>query len=236
MQTVRIKTNYGQRLHPSNKLKPNRKYFLFYEGIVTEYEYFTGISNYKKALNIKHTIEIFNLKRNQSQAPRTNILTMINDIKERQRQKIYSDPFSKFNILDDDRIWIIFDRDTVPIKHIKSAMALINQTKNYFLAFTNPCFELWLLLHFEDVSTLDMKTQGLLLTNKKVSNQYKFCGQRVKSFNEKSLFKSKHISFQCFLPHISTAIKNEDKIETTIRNFNNKLTSNIGSLLKEMKK
>lgn len=235
MQTVRIKTNYGQRLHPSNKLKPNRKYFLFYEGIVTEYEYFTGISKNKKSLNIKHTIEIFNLKRNQSQAFRTNILTMINDIKERQKQKLYSDPLSKFNILDDDRIWIIFDRDTVPKKQINLAMDLINKTKNYYLAFTNPCFELWLLLHFEDVSKLEKKTQVLLLANKKVTNKYKFCGQRVKIFNEKSLFNGKHLCFQCFLPHISTAIQNEGKIETTIRNFNNKLTSNIGSLIQEMK-
>ena len=46
-----------------------------------------------------------------------------------------------------DEVWAAFDRDTHP--HIPEAMHLA-KVGNVNVAFSNPCFELWALLHLDD--------------------------------------------------------------------------------------
>jgi len=52
-------------------------------------------------------------------------------------------------IFDYDEIWCVFDRDENPPDKLKAAL---NQARDNDLniAFSNPCFELWFLLHFQD--------------------------------------------------------------------------------------
>ena len=52
--------------------------------------------------------------------------------------------------LDDlDKMWCVFDRDDNNPENIEKA--LIRAEKNGFkIAFSNPCFEIWLLWHFEE--------------------------------------------------------------------------------------
>lgn len=47
-----------------------------------------------------------------------------------------------------DRVWCVFDRDNVPAKRFREAIntALRN---NLQVAYSNRCFELWYLLHFQ---------------------------------------------------------------------------------------
>lgn len=47
-----------------------------------------------------------------------------------------------------DRVWLVFDKDTW--KQIGSVTNDATR-RNYGIAASNPCFELWLLLHYEDV-------------------------------------------------------------------------------------
>mgnify|MGYP000216856752 FL=1 len=46
----------------------------------------------------------------------------------------------------DDEIWIVVDRDTHP--HFDKAMKLC-EVEGVRVARSNPCFELWLILHYE---------------------------------------------------------------------------------------
>lgn len=48
-----------------------------------------------------------------------------------------------------DRVWLVFDRDTS--EQIGSVTNDATR-RNYGIAASNPCFELWLLLHHEDVN------------------------------------------------------------------------------------
>lgn len=59
---------------------------------------------------------------------------------------------------DGDRIWCVFDVDInynnnnsiqSKIKEIEEAKKLINKKENVNVAISNPCFELWYLLHYE---------------------------------------------------------------------------------------
>jgi hypothetical protein len=47
----------------------------------------------------------------------------------------------------DDSIWIVFDRDEHPYVNTVLSEA---KTSGISVAFSNPCFELWLLLHLQD--------------------------------------------------------------------------------------
>jgi hypothetical protein len=46
-----------------------------------------------------------------------------------------------------DSVWAVFDVDDHP--NLQQALALA-QSRNINLAISNPCFELWALLHFEE--------------------------------------------------------------------------------------
>jgi hypothetical protein len=44
-------------------------------------------------------------------------------------------------------VWAVFDRDAHPEKQVPNAFKLA-ATNNIFVAFSNPCFEVWGLMHF----------------------------------------------------------------------------------------
>ena len=51
-----------------------------------------------------------------------------------------------------DHIWAVFDRDTH--SHFDAAVRECGE-KNIQVAYSNPCFELWLVLHYEDYNRMD---------------------------------------------------------------------------------
>ncbi|MHB0955921.1 MAG: RloB family protein [Pirellulaceae bacterium] len=57
---------------------------------------------------------------------------------------------------EDDELWVCIDTDHwVKGSHLKNLTRVLQQCrqKNYRVAISNPCFELWLLLHFCDCAT-----------------------------------------------------------------------------------
>lgn len=73
----------------------------------------------------------------------------------------------KYNLDDDDEIWVVIDRDKWTIKMIKSVAQCCYQNKHYHLGLSNPCFELWLLLHLEDIDTSNPELTRKMLLNKR---------------------------------------------------------------------
>jgi len=58
-------------------------------------------------------------------------------------------------LLPEDQYWIVIDTDhQISGSHISSYVAALNEARSlgYRVAVSNPCFELWLLLHHEDVA------------------------------------------------------------------------------------
>lgn len=58
--------------------------------------------------------------------------------------------------LDGDQFWICIDSDHwTEANHINNLVQVLRECrqKKYRVAVSNPCFELWLLLHFDDFST-----------------------------------------------------------------------------------
>lgn len=75
----------------------------------------------------------------------------------------------EYNIEEDDQLWVVVDRDKWTSKMLSSVARYC--TKNYNLHFcvSNPCFELWLLLHLEDVTGYDEQQKNALAANKRNS-------------------------------------------------------------------
>ncbi|MCQ2287161.1 MAG: RloB family protein [Bacteroidales bacterium] len=68
----------------------------------------------------------------------------------------------------DDQLWVVVDRDKWSEKILSEIALFCSKSRNFFLGLSNPCFELWLLLHREDVSVYDEKTLEQLKANKKL--------------------------------------------------------------------
>lgn len=66
----------------------------------------------------------------------------------------YDDVRSKGQIQDGDEFWVMLDTDHHVVgTHIRGTMTALKEArhKGFELAISNPCFELWLLLHHVDI-------------------------------------------------------------------------------------
>jgi len=60
----------------------------------------------------------------------------------------------QYDLNEDDMLWLVSDVDRWGDKKLSAACSQARQ-RGYNLAISNPCFEVWLTLHFEDINTED---------------------------------------------------------------------------------
>ena len=73
----------------------------------------------------------------------------------------------EYNIEDDDELWVVVDRDKWKDKMLSEVALYCHQDPNLNFCVSNPCFELWLLLHLEDVTLYTPNDLQLLRENRK---------------------------------------------------------------------
>lgn len=73
----------------------------------------------------------------------------------------------EYNIEDDDELWLVIDRDRWEERMLSRVAQLCSQNPHLHFCMSNPCFELWLLLHLEDIREYDELTVGELARNRK---------------------------------------------------------------------
>ncbi len=309
LKTMRIKAINNQ-IDESKK-----KYFLSYEGIKTEVQYFDGIIKYRKQINLKDDIELIPILRNHIflgwsnplkafertkfcidnlKNNRRNIASFVSsvvefcfynsndlsqkedavylydtimdflaeDYKLRKDDNLYFDDvrveeitksievyikrnysinninkfiksqFISFNS-DIDKVCLIVDRDkrSVNEEQYNQLLKKCNEN-NYDLFISNPCFEFWLLLHFNEVFDLD---RVKLLENEKISDEDKaihYTENELKKLLPE--FEKNNICFDKLINQIKLAIENEKSFEQDINELNYKIGSNVGLLIKDL--
>ncbi|WP_066505937.1 RloB family protein [Abyssisolibacter fermentans] len=218
-----------ERTLEDRELKSMKKRFiLYFEGQKTEASYFEGLAKNKKHIGVSNLITIEVLKRSPddgSSSPNHLIEYYLEYINE-SSDELYLE--------DLDELWMIFDKDRWPEAHISYA---INGAKenNINIGFTNPCFEFWLLLHFDEIHEIDKKK---LLKNKRVSNRHSYASFELSQILQKhgySGFDKASVEFEAYIDRIDKAIKNETFYAQTIEDINNELGSNISKLIYRMK-
>ncbi len=107
-----------------------RMFVIVAEGTVTEQEYFPLLSD--------ETIVHIKCIRNRHNLPPQEAL-------KRVREYIREEGLRKT-----DEVWVVVDKDSWLEEHLSELHAWSKTSSHYGLALSNPMFEFWLLLHFED--------------------------------------------------------------------------------------
>lgn len=118
-------------------VEPRTRVLICCEGEVTEPSYLNGL---KRELRIRLVhIEVV--------PGGANPKTLVDCAVEKKQEAAREARREKDDNLKYDEVWCVFDVDAH--EHIPDAK-LKADANNIKLAFSNPCFELWLLLHFQD--------------------------------------------------------------------------------------
>lgn len=111
-----------------------KKVLIVCEGKETEINYFN---------NFKQELRNNNIKVIPVHLDHTNADGIVNDAIDKMK-----DPGNPVSIDEGDSVWCVFDSDKNSIEQLGRAIGLANQHK-IKIAFSNPCFEVWYLIHFQ---------------------------------------------------------------------------------------
>lgn len=156
--------------------KPRRRIVLSCEGNVTEIQYFRHFENMRDDVYIK----FLNNRRHKS-AP----VFVVDALKK----YLIEEP-----LMGADEAWAVIDYDERPAQMIQSVIdALKDIGKNVHLALSNPNFEFWLLLHFEDGTGVQTKKECNAKLAKYISNYDKSIPEKVFAHIEKAIDRAEAI-------------------------------------------
>ncbi len=132
------------------------------EGKDTERIYFKALA--KEYTNPRVHVHI--LKRSEDEKNNSSpehVLEQLNEYK------------CQYELEADDELWLVTDKDHWTEAMLSRVATECMQDVSMYMALSNPCFELWLLLHLVDVSSLTPEEQRLWMENRrksKSSNPY----------------------------------------------------------------
>ena len=130
-----------------------------------------------------------------------------------------------------DKICFIVDRDRKSFTSGQYKYVVEQCKKRGFgLYLTNPCFEFWLLMHFEDISVLDEKQ---LLENPSVTSKRKYVEQELR--RRLPGYQKANYDAAALVKNIDTAIQNESRYCEDLEKLENEIGSNVGLLICEMR-
>lgn len=116
---------------PMGKRRYKQMFVIATEGEKTEPHYFSVLNEGQKVIRIKH------LKGDSKSAPAYVLKRMKNYIRTERLRK-------------GDEAWLVVDTDRWSEQQLSELVQWSQTNEQYNLAVSNPKFELWLLLHFEE--------------------------------------------------------------------------------------
>ena len=131
---------------------------------------------------------------------------------------------------DIDKMCLIVDRDKKSFKeeqynYVKEEC----KKKNFKFFVTNPCFEFWLLLHFDEVHSINREE---LLENKRVNSKVRYVQSELKKYFP---YNKNRYNAELLIEKIDLAIENEKSFCEDIEELKDELGSNVGLLIQEFK-
>lgn len=114
-----------------------------------------------------------------------------------------------YQIGEDDELWLMTDVDRWGDKKLAEIAQLCNQ-KGYLLAVSNPCFEIWLFLHFSEITEVI----------KNCASVKKLLKAHLGKYN------SSNLDIEVFRPYVNNAIVRARKLHT---NAGERFPSSLGS-------
>lgn len=253
MAVPRLSSLPFQTTRPQNRTS-NKLIFISCEGSVTEWEYFEKIINLS-FVNISSKVKVINVledvlkKRDKirtkdehalasSSSPK-NLLQNMDDYINLHKDEYNIDNHSE------DEFWLIMDIDDHTNASIIDDDGVSNldkwnfvlsqcQEKKYQCAVSNPFFELWLLIHFDDINDDDRKFAVTDLHPYQPTNHFK---ERLRNLGVP--LKDKHIRPEDFSKYnknkINDAISRAEALDSKSKcDYPTDLGSTVYRLLKSI--
>ncbi len=217
-----------ERSEPVRKgghLNAEKFFILSFEGERSEPKYFEDLRK-SEYFNNSGLIETIPLKRPSARG--TNPI----DVK-----KLLKEAKSEFNFKKTDEFWLIIDRDHWATTHKIDFEALVAECKhegNFFLAMSNPCFEIWLLLHLTDLNHFNEAELKSLFENSKVSSKKNQIDVVLGNLTGRGYNKRPNPSI--FLPKIRQAIDRARELDTDGEDYPKHLGTKVYLLFEKLVK
>jgi len=118
----------------------------------------------------------------------------------------------EYKIREDDELWLLIDRDKQSwnIDQIKEVARLCNQ-KEYHLGLSNPSFEIWILIHFSDLSEYNSAELREIFENKKVNKNRTKLEKEIIRYN--GSYNKSNPNLSKVIPKVPQAIKNAKALD-----------------------
>lgn len=208
-------------------------YYIVCEGQNTEWIYFKWMSEFKKKIGIQNSIMIVPLEKTDKHQSWSHPKKLF-QLAETKREELKLDENSTYSEV--DKFVIVFDVDIYNgTSKDEFADLLSNTKKDEIVIATNPCFELWLLLHMANAYAQHIEGDELnMLSNCKVSNKHTYTSKKIShilGFNTKG-------NFQCnaLLEQVDTAIAGEKNLCEDTSKMVDTLGCNMGLFISELRK
>ena len=204
-------------------LNPKSKYYIIPEGEKTEIQYFLGIRDNAREININSLIEVIPIENDDEELGQSHPIRKITNFNEDiENNKFLYDK-------EIDKVCFVIDRDPQNFSEQQYDNFLkMCKDYNYKVYVSNPTFELFLLMHDDKIFDID---KTAMLENRRVSNSKRFLEVKL---SETFGCNKKNINFEKFKVNIKKAINNEKQFEENLINLKHNLGSNVGTLLDEM--
>lgn len=125
-----------------------------------------------------------------------------------------------------DSIWIVYDKDNIKITEIEKTWKRAKE-KGVHVAFSNSCFELWLLLHYETIKSDQRYNQETI---------HKRLGKELKLTEDYVKHKSNVIKINEIVEKYSYAIRNNEILIRSGSVYNKAPYTNVKDLILYLKK
>lgn len=137
------------------------------------------------------------------------------------REYTDSDPLAVMKLLDNfcmhykfrkgyDQLWLVIDVDKWGADKLSQVCGLCFQ-KKYEVAISNPCFEIWLLLHLRSLDSYTLEEQRMLFENRKSHNRTQLEKELLHVIGS---FNKGNPDMILFGPLVKQAIKHARQVDT----------------------
>ncbi len=184
------------RTRRTNRRDP-RLIIIATEGTCTETIYFEDLASFEGYQNSRVQVEV--VSRNSNESSPSHVLDSLEEFKR------------KWRLNKADELWMVIDVDRWGMKKISDVATKCYQ-KKYFLVVSNPCFEIWLLLHVQSLDGYTETELEELRENKKVGGRTRLELELKKVLGE---YNKTSPNTAHFLPFVQMAIARAKTLDIT---------------------
>jgi len=202
-----------------------KMFVLSYEGKRSEKKYFEDFRK-SEIFNDSGLIEIISLKKPK------NIGSDPISVK-----KLLHEAKREYNFKKSDEFWLIIDRDNWEEIHHHSFEKLAEdclKEGNFFLAMSNPCFEIWLVLHLKDLRDFSKDEQEKIYQNKPENKSKNYIDILVGNLEGQGRGYNKRPNPGIYLPLTEIAIKRAKAIDTPNELYPKYLGTHVYKLVEKL--